>query len=268
MFRLQKCLRRTGAKPVLRLDAKNMRQLVQPRVLALASIAALVTTLACYPRISLWLNRSAPLWYLEAVIFFCGIILWGFVFAWHEAYTHRPVFTRKLEPRLFITVTVAGIAVATAFHLFIEPVLRLKTPEDYPANLRQWLAMALFSLAFNQLFFIFAPFAWLMRLFQDRRVATMLTVLFGAFVLMIKNHSVAQHRLPFSLLAMLLAVRIGMGFLAVLFYLRGGVLLSWWWTFLIEARNLPDFTDNPLTNAGFEPFCRRKRGNESQISAL
>jgi hypothetical protein len=29
-----------------------------------------------------------------------------------------------------------------------------------------------------------------------------------------------------------------MGFLAVSFYLRGGVLLSWWWTLLIEARHL------------------------------
>jgi len=89
----------------------------------------------------------------------------------------------RVEPRLFITVTLAGIAVATAFHLFLDPALRLIMPEDYPANLNQWLALALFSLAFNQLFFIFAPFAWLMRLFQNQRVATVLTVLFGAFVL-------------------------------------------------------------------------------------
>ena len=163
-----------------------MRNLAQPRVLKLAGIASLVTALACYPRLSLWLNRSAPIWYLEAVIFFCGIVLWGFVFAWHTPYTHRPVFTLKMEPRLFITVTLAGIAVATAFHLFLDPALRLKMPEDYPADLRQWLAMVLFSLAFNQLFLIFAPFAWLMRLFQNRRVATVLTVLFGAFVLTIK----------------------------------------------------------------------------------
>ena len=197
-----------------------MRNLAQPRVLKLAGIASLVTALACYPRLPLWLNRSAPIWYLEAVIFFCGMVLWGFVFAWHTLYTHRPVFALKVEPRLFITVTLAGIAVATAFHLFLDPALRLIMPEDYPANLNQWLALALFSQDFNQLFFIFAPFAWLMRLLQNQRVAT----------------------LEF---ATLLAGRSGMGFLSVSFYLRGGVLLSWWWTLLVEARNLLDVAGNP-----------------------
>jgi hypothetical protein len=221
-----------------------MRNLAQPRVLKLAAIASLVTTLACYPRLPLWLNRSFPIWYLEAVMFFCGIVLWGFVFAWHTLFTHRPVFALKVEPRLFIAVTLAGIAVATAFHLFLDPALRLKMPEDYPANLRQWLAMALFSVAFNQLFLIFAPFAWLMRLFQNQRVATVLTVLFGAFVLTIKNHS-SPTPLPSLLFATLLAVRIGMGFLSVSFYLRGGVLLSWWWTLLVEARNVLDVAGNP-----------------------
>ena len=220
-----------------------MRNLAQPRVLKLAGFASLVTALACYPRLSLWLNRAAPIWYLEAVIFFCGFILWGFVFAWHTPYIHRPVFTLKVEPRLFITVTLAGIAVATAFHLFLDPALRLKMPEDYPANLKQWLAMALFSLAFNQLFLIFAPFAWLVRLFQNQLVATCLTVLFGAFVLTIKCQS-AKTPIPSLLFATLLAVRIGMGFLSVSFYLRGGVILSWWWTFLLEARLLLDVAGN------------------------
>ena len=201
-----------------------MRNLAQPRVLKLAGIASLVTALACYPRLSLWLHRAAPIWYLEAVIFFCGMVLWGFVFAWHTLYTHRPVFALKVEPRLFITVTLAGIAVATAFHLFLDPALRLIMPD--------------------QLFFIFAPFAWLMRLFQNQRVATVLTVLFGAFVLTIKCRS-ATTPIPSSLFATLLAVRIGMGFLSVSFYLRGGVLLSWWWTLLVEARNLLDVAGNP-----------------------
>jgi hypothetical protein len=180
---------------------------------------------------------------LEAVIFFCGIVLWGFVFAWHALYTHRPVFTLKLEYAPFIAATLAGIAIATVFHLFLDPALRLKMPEAYPANLRQWLAMALFSLAFNQLFLVFAPFAWLVRLFQNQRVATVLTVLFGAFVLTIKCRS-ATTPIPSLLFATLLAVRIGMGFLSVSFYLRGGVLLSWWWTLLIEARNLLDVAGN------------------------
>jgi hypothetical protein len=220
-----------------------VRHLVQPRTLRLAGLAALATTLASYPRLSLWGNRSAPVWYLEAVIFFCCIVLWGFVFAWHTAYTNRPVFTLKLEPRLFIIVTVAGIAVATGLHLFLDPSLRLKMPEDYPTDAEHWIALVLFSLAFNQLFLIFAPFAWLIRLFQNRWVATGLTVLFGALVLAIRiRHTPTP--IPPALFAMLLGGRAAMCFLAVSFYLRGGVLLIWWWTFLIEARHLLDLAGN------------------------
>jgi hypothetical protein len=211
--------------------------------LVLAAVGALVSALACYPRLSLWGNRSAPLWYLEAVIFFCAIVLWGFVFAWHTTYTQRPVLTLKLEPRRFAIVTVVGIAVATGLHLFLDPTLRLKTPEDYPVDPEQWFALVLFSLAFNQLFLVFAPFAWLIRLFKNRWVAIGLTVLFGALVLAIKiRHSPTP--IPDPLFVTLLAGRVAMGFLAVSFYLRGGVLLSWWWTFLIEARHLLDLAGN------------------------
>jgi len=156
-----------------------MHSFLQPRTLKLAGIAALATAFACYPRLSLWSNRSAPVWYLEAIIFFGGIVLWGFVFAWHTPYTHRPVFTLKMESGPFITATLAGIMVAVVFHLFLDPSLRPKMPEDYPVDLKQWFAMTLFSLAFSQMFLVFAPFAWLVRLFQNRRVATGLTVLFA-----------------------------------------------------------------------------------------
>jgi hypothetical protein len=216
-----------------------VRNLAQPRVLILAGIAALATTLACYPRLYFWPSRALPIWYLEAVIFVCGIILWSFVFAWHTQYAHRPVFTLKIEPRLFAIVTVAGIVVATGYHLFLDPSLRLKTPEEYPADVKQWLAIVLFSLAFNQLYLVFAPFAWLIRLFQNRWVATCLTVLLSVIVMAIKIRSTPAP-FPPLLFAALLAGRVVMGFLAVSFYLRGGVLLSWWWTLLIESRHLLD----------------------------
>jgi hypothetical protein len=223
---------------------QNMRDFTQPRVLNLAAIAALASALACYPRLSLWLNRSAPIWYLEAAIFLCCIVLWGFVFAWHTQYTHRPVFVLKIEPGPFIAVTLVGIIAALVFHLFLDPSLRSKIPEEYPADLKQWFAFVLFSLAFNQLFLLFAPFAWLMRLFKNRWVAATLTVLFGAFVLTIRTQSLPTP-VPLLLLVALLAGRIAMGFLAVSFYLRGGVMLIWWWTFLFEARNLLTLTGNP-----------------------
>ena len=219
----------------------KVRHLLQPRILNLAVIAALASAVACYPRLALWLNRSAPVWYLEGAIFLCGIVLWGFVFAWHTQYTHRPVFVLKLEPRLFVGVTAAAIIAAAVFDLAIDPSLRSKVPEDYPFDLVHWFAFVLFSLALNQLFLLFAPFAWLMRLFKRRWVATNLTVLFGVVLLAMRIHSFPTP-LPPLLAAALLTGKIVTGFLAVSFYLRGGVLLVWWWTFLFEARHLLNLT--------------------------
>ena len=96
----------------------------------------------------------------------------------------------------------------------------------------------LFSLALTQLFLLFAPFAWLMRLVKNRQVAACLTVLVGVCILAMKIRSLPTPVPPLPLAA-LLAGRIVMGFLAVSFYLRGGVLLVWWWTLLFEARLLP-----------------------------
>ena len=103
--------------------------------------------------------------------------------------------------------------------------------------MQHWLATVLFSLAINQLFLIFAPFDWLMRLFKNRWGAANLTVLFGVLVLALKIRSLPAP-LPPGLFAALLAGKIIMGFLAVWFYWRGGVLLIWWWTLLFEARHL------------------------------
>ena len=221
-----------------------MRHLLQPRVLNRASLAALVTALACYPRLSLWLNRAAPIWYLEATIFLCSIVLWGFVFAWHTQYTKRPVFVLKMEPGPFIGATLIGIMTAAVFHLWVDPALRLKLPEAYPVDLKHWFALVLFSLALDQLFMIFAPFVWLMRLFKNRWVAASLTALLGACVLVMKIQLLPTP-VPPLLLAALLAGRIATVFLAVSFYLRGGVILVWWWTLLVETRHLLNFAGNP-----------------------
>ena len=221
-----------------------MRHLLQTRVLHSAGIAALSSALACYPGLSLWLNRPGPIWYLETMIFLCGTVLWGFVFAWHTQYTNRPVFVLKLEARPFIVVTMIGIVVATTFHLWLDPSLRSKMPEEYPVDLKHWAAFVLFSLAINQLFLIFAPFAWLMRLFKNHWVATGLSALFGACLLAMKIQSLPTP-LPPLLLATLLAGRIVMVFVVVAIYLRGGVILASWWSLLFAARLLLDFTGNP-----------------------
>ena len=214
-----------------------MRRLGQPEVLKSASLAALTTALLCYPRLSLWSHRPDPLWYLEAIIFLGTIVLWGFVFAWHTDYSHCPVFTIRVEARLWGLATLSAILVAAILFLFLDPSLRPTAPLNYPVNFQQWLAMVLFNLAFMQLFLVYAPFAWLIRLFQNRSVAIILTVLFGVVVLGLKVRSAATP-VPSGLLAMLVILRIGSGILSVLLYLRGGALLAWWWAGLIEARYL------------------------------
>jgi uncharacterized membrane protein len=214
-----------------------MRSLAQPEVLKSAGAAALISSLACFPRLWLWPNRRYDLWYLEASMFLGGIVLWAFVFAWHTKYTQRPVFTLKpgLEP--FLLATLSGVGAAILLHLWLDPSLRLRTPEDYPGTIEQWIALALFSLAFNQLFLVFAPFAWAMRLFQNAAMAAILTVLFGVFVMLIKNHA-SPNPMSAALLLGLLVVRLTVGALSVYFYLRGGVILVWWWGLLLQSRHL------------------------------
>src|SRR5262249_44642856 len=159
------------------------RRLAQPEVLKASAIASLLTALACVPRLLLWTDRNAPIWYLEAVLFLGGMVLWGFVFAWHTAYTQRPVFTLKVSPALLVLAPMAGIGAGVGPRFLLDPILRVRTPEAYPTNFEQWLAKTLFSLSFLQLFLVFAPFAWLMRLIRKPAVAAVLTVLLGVAVL-------------------------------------------------------------------------------------
>jgi hypothetical protein len=216
-----------------------VRDLTQAGTLKSAALASTVTACACYPRLLLWTKRLYPLWYLETVLFFGTIVLWAFVFAWHTKYSGLPVFTIKPGFAPFVSATLAGVFCAVTLRLLLDPAFRQLTPEDYPADAKQWVAMTLFTLSFGQLLLLFAPFDWLLRLFQSRRIAALLTVVFGVIVLTIKaSHSPGP--CPFPLLSALVMVRVVSGCLAVLFYLRGGVVLVWWLGFLMEARHLLD----------------------------
>jgi hypothetical protein len=202
-----------------------------------AAIAALAVAVACYPRLALWPNRFYPVWYLEAVLLFGGFVLWAFVFAWHTKYTDRPVFTLRLPKNSLVLATLLGTTVAVILYEFVDPLFRVNTPEDYPTNLEQWLAMTLFSLAFNQLFLVFAPFDWAVRLFHRRSLGVVFTVLFGVFVLVVKTRSSAVELTP-SLFWLLIVVRAVISFLSVWFYSRHGAILVWWWGLLLQTRHL------------------------------
>jgi len=95
-------------------------------------------------------------------------------------------------------------------------------------------------LGFSQLFLTFAPFDWLMRLFKSQPLAIIVTAILAVGVMAMKIHAQA---IPLSagLLSAVLIVRFVAGLLTVIFYLRGGILLAWWWAFLLEARHWADF---------------------------
>jgi len=215
-----------------------MRRLIQPEVCKHAGIAALVTAVLCYPRFSLWGQRPQPLWYLEALTFCGGFVLWAFIFAWHTHYTKRPAFTLKINAMSWVVTTGAAVLMALALYFFLDPPLRQATPDDYPANLTQWVAMTLFTLAFNQLFLVFAPLAWLARLGARTTLAAALTVLFGGMLLLLKMGA-SPEPLPAALLTVMLAARLMRSLLSVTFYLQGGVWLASWFGLIVQARLLP-----------------------------
>ncbi len=213
-----------------------MRALGRPDVIKSAFLSACVTALACYPRVTHGPGLKYPAWYLEALLFLGSVVLWAFVFGWHTQYSGRPVFTLQIGWPAFAVATALGVG--TAFLVSLgDPALRARAPQDYPTGLGDWLALTLFSLAFTQLFLIFAPFAWLLRLFRRIPPAIFLTVVFGVFVLAAKNRAPPIPMPPAMLLGLVL-FRIAAGLVSVYLYLRGGVLLVWWWNLLLQSRHL------------------------------
>jgi hypothetical protein len=104
--------------------------------------------------------------------------------------------------------------------------------------MEQWLAMTLFSLGLKQLFVVFAPFAWLIRLFGKKEPAFILTVVFGLIVVVIREYRSPSPMLAEPFFLGLLAIRGAAQALSVYLYLRGGVLLVWWWELLLQSRHL------------------------------
>jgi hypothetical protein len=215
-----------------------MRSLGRPEVLKWAILAGLGTALVCWPRIATAPHQRFPVWYLEALVLLGSIVLWGFVFAWHRQYTQRQVFTLKVGAWPLTLATGAGLATTLFWYFAIDPWLRVKTPADYPTTMGQWLAMTLFGLGLKQLFVVFAPFAWLIRLFGRKEPAFILTVVFGLTVMVIREYRSPSPMLAEPFFIGLLAIRGAAQALSVYLYLRGGVLLVWWWELLLQSRHL------------------------------
>jgi hypothetical protein len=104
--------------------------------------------------------------------------------------------------------------------------------------MEQWLAMTLFSLGLKQLFVVFAPFAWLIRLVGRKEPAFILTIVFRLIVVVIREYRSPSPMLAEPFFLGLLAMRVAAQALSAYFYLRGGVLLVWWWDLLLQGRHL------------------------------
>jgi len=213
-----------------------MRTLAEPAVLKSAVFAAGLMSIACYPRLAIAVELRYPVWYLEALLFLGGIVLWAFTFAWYPKYTNRPLFTLRAGWRLWTLATIAGIGGAVLLHYFIDPALQATTPSEFPPTLLDWIARVLFSLSFTQLLLIFSPFAWLLRLFQRATPAVVLTVLFGLAVLAIKNQRGPP--MPGGLLMGLIIFRVAASWLSSFLFLRGGVVPVWWCALILQSRHL------------------------------
>jgi hypothetical protein len=103
--------------------------------------------------------------------------------------------------------------------------------------------MSLFSAALQPLFFLFAPFAFFIRLSKNRRVSLVLTIVFVMLLVTLKARQ-NQIALPTTMAAGFLLTRILAGFLALHFYLRGGLLLLLFWGIPIQLRYLIDLLGN------------------------
>jgi hypothetical protein len=215
----------------------NVRDFAQPRVLKLAAIAAFISSLLCYPRLAGWSQSAYPVWVLEGTVFCCALVLWGFVFAWHTRYAHRDVVTLRIEPKWITIAALTGCVVAALLYLFLDPAMRKLIPEDFPTNFDDWLAKLLFGLGLTQLFLVFAPFDWLMRLCKRPQIATVFTIIFGIIVLVLKIHSSKAVITPL-LFSALICSRMITSYLAIQLYLRGGLFLVSWFTLIVETRYL------------------------------
>ncbi|MBI5595990.1 MAG: hypothetical protein HY928_07870 [Elusimicrobia bacterium] len=213
-----------------------LRDLTQPRVIEGAAAAAAFTAFVSYSRMALWLGRPGQVWVMEAAVFTTAFFLWAFVFAWHGRYTGRPAF---VAPRLapWAAVTVAAVFGAALASAFLDPVLRPLTPEVYPGSAREWAAMALFDAGFVQLFLCFAPMAYFARVSSNPFLAGAATVGFGLLVAALRLKGLPAP-VPFLTAAAVLAVRGVSAACCVWAYREGGVLLTLWWTLLLDLRLL------------------------------
>ena len=214
-----------------------VHSLVRPNVIRGAAVAAIITTLACLPRLLGWVHLAYAAWFLVAVLAWASFILWSFVLGWHHRFLDSQpfVFPRNTQP--WWIATVGGLTAASILFGVVDPMLRRIAPNEYPAGLASWAGMAMFDLAFVQLFVTFAPFDFFLRLFRKPWLAAWLAVVFGLFLLFLKIRSV-EHAFSNGEMMFLFAGRLAIGGITAWLYWKAGTIPVLWFAFLLELRHL------------------------------
>jgi hypothetical protein len=215
-----------------------MQLLLRSQTLTLAAIAAAVTALASWPRMAMWADRPAGVGFCVFAIWWTACFLWGFVFAWHEEETHRPLFQYRWPAKVAAGTVLGGIAVGLVAHFWFDPAVRQYTPEAFPHGRVEWVAMLLFAIFFEQLFVCYAAFSVLVRLSHRIRVAFTIAICLGIFVFWYKVTSLPSVP-PASMIVAMLFGRILIQSATLYLYVRGGFLLASLWTFILYLRYLP-----------------------------
>ena len=190
-----------------------------------AALAAFATALACYPRFEMWQTRRLPIWYLELVLLTGTFFLWSFVFGWQGLYGGRDPMRPSKSVPLWALATAGALAVAGLHYFVLDPALRPFVPDEYPVSRGAWLAMAISTLTLTQLFVVFAPLAFFLRMSSRRWLAIALTLAFNLFV-MLQRSALAPTPVPSPLLAGLIGIRLLGASILVYFYFKGGLPLA------------------------------------------
>lgn len=214
-----------------------MRRLLHLSAVKPALLASAVCAVASWPQLLLMSKNPDGATVLALILFATGVIIWCFVFAWHEPGVGRAPFQIRSSPVPWTIATLAGIVSAFFLHRFVDPVTQQLHLGMVPHDHGQWLAITLFSLTFEPLFVTFAAFDFFIRLARKPKVAAVLTVGFGLFIVWLKLGETPSAVTP-AMAAAFLLLRVVQASISVFLYMRGGVLPVLWMNLLVQSRYL------------------------------
>jgi hypothetical protein len=215
-----------------------MQSLVQPDTMRSAAMAAVISAVACSPRLALWTDRPQSLWFMVTMLLLVAFILWSFVFGWYPRFTGRPVIWCKAGTKVWGLAVAVGLLGGVILVIGVDPILRDARPGDYPVSVAEWMIFTLFNLGFSQVFVSYAPLSFFLRLSGRTTAAIGLTVVFGLGLLATQLQA-SGVELEASFVASLYLLRAVLGVTGGILFLRGGLLPALTLALLLDLRLVP-----------------------------